>query len=124
MHCKEFKYSDTTGAFFSDDTFVAVLPSDILGETNLLDLLYDRLVFPGWFGFNWNALFDCLRDFSWIEEKKIILIHTSLPELPPAKMRIYLEILFDAMNAWETGGLHELDVVFPTSAKSEIEKLR
>ncbi|MFR9164902.1 MAG: barstar family protein [Dysgonomonas sp.] len=31
--------------------------------------------FPNYFGFNWNALLDCLRDFDWIEEKYIILIH-------------------------------------------------
>lgn len=37
---------------------------DIRTKTDLLRALADECNFPGYFGFNWDALNDCLADFS------------------------------------------------------------
>ncbi len=35
----------------------------ICKENMLFEDFFYSLWFPGYFGFNWNALYDCLRDF-------------------------------------------------------------
>lgn len=53
----------------SDAIFIAHLPK-IESEEQLFNELNFKLKFPPYFGFNWNAIYDCLTDFSWIEQKK------------------------------------------------------
>jgi len=36
--------------------------SDVMTSEDLHDLLRDRLAFPGWYGRNWDAFWDCARD--------------------------------------------------------------
>ncbi|WP_246567956.1 barstar family protein [Polymorphospora rubra] len=39
----------------------------------------DALLFPGYFGWNWNALFDCLRDLHWIPADGYLIIVENAP---------------------------------------------
>ena len=99
------------------------------GEQMLLKELYDQLHFPEYFGFNWDALFDCLCDLHWIDEYTVVMVHDAWPELNTHDISIYIEILIDAIRSWEQpwsdipdgGRDHEFRVVFPFSCKSEIE---
>ncbi|WP_410809540.1 barstar family protein [Micromonospora sp. 067-2] len=34
----------------------------------------DALLFPGYFGWNWNALSDCLRDLSWLPADGYLIV--------------------------------------------------
>jgi hypothetical protein len=72
----------------------------------------DALCFPTYFGENWNALFDCLRDFHWVDKRRIVLVHDDVPDIPADDLRVYLEILRDAVTDWRAGEPHELVVVF------------
>ena len=45
------------------DAFIAWLPLNIHGKEELFIQLSNKLNLPDYFGFNWDALFDCLRDF-------------------------------------------------------------
>ena len=74
--------------------------------------LYQLLWLPGYFGFNWNALQDCLTDLSWIRERRVVLEHAELPNIPETELKIYLEILRDAVLSWKNGDDHCLEVVF------------
>lgn len=38
----------------------------IASREALLDACATALEFPGWYGRNWDALADCLRDLSWL----------------------------------------------------------
>lgn len=40
----------------------------------LMRKLYEELEFPDYFGYNWNALNDCLQDFSWLKEDYVFFI--------------------------------------------------
>ena len=51
------------------DEFVARVPAGMTTQPALLDSLFESQRFPDYFGFNWNALFDCLGDFSWLEQR-------------------------------------------------------
>ncbi len=105
-------FSFGPAGFNTSDVFYARLSSEIHNSNQLLQALYQLLWFPGYFGFNWDALSDCLTDLSWIREKKVVLEHSRLPSLPESDLIIYLDILRDAVLSWRTGGDHCLEIVF------------
>ncbi|RME51843.1 MAG: hypothetical protein D6790_19355 [Caldilineae bacterium] len=102
------------------DTYVARLPAKLANKDELLQALYEQLQLPGYFGFNWDALSDCLRDFHWLESRKVVLVHADLPRLTPQECRTYLAILADAVDRWKPEEDHEFRVVFPTAARAEV----
>lgn len=57
-----------------NDTYVVILQGK---RMQTLETLYNELEatlqLPSYFGRNWNALDECLTDFSWISDKKIII---------------------------------------------------
>ena len=121
------------------------LPTNITNSAALLDALSFALCFPDYFGGNWDALDECIRDLSWLPPGDIVLIHTDLPlanDLPA--LSVYLSILQDAIKNWDTrgsnliyvspsewdaGGKHELlvkrklHVVFPLNTASIVRSV-
>ncbi|MBL0906790.1 barstar family protein [Pectobacterium carotovorum] len=93
-------------------SFFVRLDPLISSADEFLKSMYYLLWFPGYFGFNWNSLYDCLRDFEWISYTKIVIEHDSLPNIPDFELKIYLEILRDAVIDWEKDESHQLEVVF------------
>ncbi|WP_233257717.1 barstar family protein [Micromonospora sp. S4605] len=41
----------------------------------------DALLFPGYFGWNWDALSDCLRDLSWLPADGYLIVIENAPRL-------------------------------------------
>ncbi len=83
----------------------AELPPNIKTEGALLDALSVELRFPDYFGRNWNALDECIRDLSWLPPGDVALIHKDLPLADSgASLSIYLCILHDALQNWKTTG--------------------
>jgi RNAse (barnase) inhibitor barstar len=99
---------------YNDDekVFLARLDRNIFTQEQLLDSLYKCLKFPFYFGFNWNALFDCVKDFNWITEFTIVLVHKELPQICECDLKIYLEILTDATDHWKSVDGHNFEVIF------------
>lgn len=118
---KGIKFLNDPHSFNSDTAFVAHL-SDINSEDELLKQLSKQLQFPKYFGFNWNALYDCLRDLHWIEEHKIILVHDNYLRIDENALLIYLQILFDSVKDWKEGEEHSLEVIFPESIRDIIQQ--
>ena len=116
-----FTFVPNTVGFVENDAFVARIAGNIQSTQQLFELFYRLLALPGYFGFNWNALFDCLRDFHWVNEKNIVIIHDDLPELDALEMRIYLEVLSDAIVDWKPGEEHSLKVVFNDKDRTRIK---
>jgi RNAse (barnase) inhibitor barstar len=114
---KEIKFVEDIKTYDPKDAFIARLPTNINGKEDLLKELSAKLNFPDYFGFNWDALHECLRDFHWIEERNIILIHEELPLLDDRNMKIYLDILNDAVASWKEYSTQHLEVVFPADTK-------
>lgn len=51
----------------SGRTYVVRLDGREMRDTDAVFLhFYDRLKLPDYFGWNWNALLDCLRDLNWL----------------------------------------------------------
>lgn len=105
------------------DDYVAEIPAGLTTTQSLLQVLYDALKLPGYFGFNWNALSDCLRDFHWLKHHRVVLRHADLPAIPTTDLRAYLEVLTEAEESWRPGEEHSLRVVFPTATQRDIARI-
>lgn len=116
-----FTFVLDTRQFVDSGARVARVGGSICTAQQLFDLLYRLLTLPGYFGFNWNALSDCLRDFHWIDERNVVIVHDELPELAPMEMKTYLEVLSDAVLDWKPGEAHSLKVVFNEKDRRHIE---
>ena len=76
-------------------------------KDELLEACAFSFDFPDSFGSNWDALSDCLRDFSWrAEQGYVILWHgvARLAEAAPDDFSTALEIFRDAANYWKERG--------------------
>lgn len=120
-HSKTFEFSDSPE--LSEDDYVANIPAGIASTELLFEALYQGLELPGYFGFNWNALSDCLRDFHWLKQRRVILRHADLPRIPGTDLRIYLDVLEEAVTSWKAGEEHLFKVVFPAALEPLVLEL-
>ena len=102
------------------DTFVHQLPAGLTSKEELLRALCEGLRFPGYFGFNWDALSECLRDFHWMNERTIVLSHADNPRLPSVEYSTYLEVLAHAVGSWGGDDEHWFRVVFPAAEREAV----
>ena len=109
----------------AENTFVANIPASVRSKQKLLRILADHLQFPSYFGNNWDALEECLRDLSWLPTGDIEIHHRDIP-LPPGSQdrRIYLQILEAASAFWATSNVRRFESVFPADCQAEVISLR
>lgn len=105
-----------------DNSFFVILKEDITSEADLLNEYYLQFKFP-YFGFNWDALLDCLRDLDWIKQNNVIIYHQGLPKLDVKDLKIYLEILFDLTSHWKKYEDHNFDVYFDLNDYNAIREI-
>jgi hypothetical protein len=118
-----FKFVTGPASYDTAVVFYARLTSDLYTQEQLLEALYYLLWLPGYFGFNWNALYECLRDFHWISEKRVVLVHNGLPKLPADELKIYLEVLRDVLLDGRDDESHQVEVVFPEEDQTKVLNL-
>ena len=122
---KNLEFLNFPQSYQPDNAFVVHI-SGVHNKRELLTKLSQKLLFPNYFGFNWDAVWDVLCDFEWIEDYHIVLIHDDLPALEKEDLRIYLQILDDAVEewrAWNGEKRHNLEVVFSADSKELITEL-
>ncbi|GGB29051.1 barstar family protein [Mucilaginibacter rubeus] len=117
---KNILFINEPGLYFDKDEFIACLP-EIDGEDELLKELSAVLKFPGYFGHNWNAVYDCLCDFHWIEKKGVVLVHNIMPMLTEEKLKAYIEVLHDATKSWGIDEAHYFKVIFSVKSMPFLE---
>lgn len=129
-----FEFSKSHVQVEDGGCFLVDVPAGLKSKEELLHALAERGHFPNYFGSNWDALLDCLRDFEWVDEKRIVINHQDVP-LPddPLERRTYLEILQEAIHECSESRTapsrdplgarmpnHHLHIVFPESARKLI----
>jgi hypothetical protein len=120
MHRIKFIKNPETYSNFDSSVFVAHIKG-VKDEKELFNQLNSELRFP-YFGFNWDALDECLSDFHWMNESGIILVHDDLPTPEESVLKMYLNVLVYTMGILEKRGDHYLEVIFPEEFKESIEK--
>ena len=105
-------------------SLVAVLPAGITTKEELLRELAKELRFPDYFGENWDALWECIRDLSWLPSGPVILEHSDVPLANDVEsLKTYLSILNDTVQKkWPPPGrdLRDLIVSFPSEARGQV----
>lgn len=79
----------------------------IADKASLLAVCRRELGFPQTFGDNWDALADCLQDFSWRDAPGYVVNLTqaaAMARAAPGDFQMLLEILTDAARYWQTRG--------------------
>lgn len=104
---------------------VARVASRIDRKDMLLDTLQRELKLPDYFGANWDALEECLRDFSWLTDYRgVMLVHAGLPFHAGNRSReVYLQILQDTIKYWANESLLTFSVLFPERDRHAITRL-
>lgn len=119
-------------AWRGKDIFLAKIPKGINSVDRLDWELFARLQFPSYYGFNANALYDCLGDFHWMEKRHVVLIFSDIPALKDWQLAIYVDVLANSVLDWqkrlgdpwyEKLGIHELHVYFPERCRKKVEWL-
>ncbi|HZY35928.1 MAG TPA: barstar family protein [Mucilaginibacter sp.] len=117
-----FIFVDDHRDYSPTNVFVAYV-ANVSDREQLFAELFFSLKFPDYFGFNWDALYDLLRDFSWIKQRDIVLVHGGLSNLEPTTLKKYLEVLQDSVASWTDNDPHSFQVVFSRSDKERLENI-
>jgi RNAse (barnase) inhibitor barstar len=70
----------------------------VFNKDTLMHALYQSCQFPAYFGFNFDALEECLNDLEWIQAKGIALVFHDFAlfeERDPEDAKTFLEIMRD-----------------------------
>lgn len=87
--------------------------STIAGKDELLDTIAEGFGFPDWFGQNWDALEECLRDLDAVNDGYALLVSdaTALWAEHPRLAGTLVEVFLDAAADGSDRGV-ELRLVF------------
>ena len=118
-----FRYAADLSGRINGKSFYWRVPADLARKEELFAAFRGELWFPEDAPTDWDALFEALRDFSWMSDRTIVLVHEALPRLPEEDLQRYLSILRDAVRSWSAGGPRHLEVVFPEAARERIARL-
>jgi hypothetical protein len=86
--------------------------SPILNKNMLLYELQRVCKLPDYFGFNWDALLECLVDFSWWPAKGYMLMYKTPEVLGASDLQTFLSIVKEASASWAESGI-PLKLVVP-----------
>jgi RNAse (barnase) inhibitor barstar len=107
-----------------ENTRVLEVPAELSDKDALLRWYADALAMPEYFGANWDAFDECLRDLSWVRERRIVLFHRDVPIAANHQDRkIYVEVLANAATDWKPGEAHELIVAFDPACELKLRAL-
>jgi Barstar (barnase inhibitor). len=113
-----FEFVDIPADFRDDSALVVRVPAGVRSKQKLLKILADKLDFPGYFGWNWDALEECLGDLSWLSEgQPVVIVHEDMPFGAGGEHRDTYQSILASAIARGAGG-HPLRVVFPATKLS------
>jgi RNAse (barnase) inhibitor barstar len=86
----------------------------VFSKDTLMHALYQACQFPAYFGFNFDALEECLNDLSWLQAKGFALVFHDfalLEERAPDDAKTFLEIVREVSDARRNDGVAALKLI-------------
>ncbi len=86
----------------------------IIDRSSYFQALANLFEFGSHFGQNWDALADCLTDFSWGEDDRIVVVYSDYEQFAmgdPEAWSIAMEIWQSSVVFWQAQGVR-LSIVF------------
>ena len=87
-----------------DGLFVAWIDGKrVTSKEEFLTLVAQALEFPGYYGRNWDAFDECIRDLAWLPARGHVLVldeYQWFAQRDPENWNIALAILKEAANTW------------------------
>ena len=114
-----FAFVQSPREFKDEAALVVRVPRGVRSKEKLLRILADKLRLPGYFGGNWDALEDALRDLTWLPAGRgVVIVHEDLPFGAGGENRgIYLAILQSVAEHWTASNKRSFRVVLPKSVE-------
>jgi Barstar (barnase inhibitor) len=104
----------TNGANQQGIQFFYLDGSQICGKETFLIKVAEAMKFPDYFGFNWDALDECITDLGWCPANRYVLIYDQ-PEVfskaDPTQWKIANDVLQSAIDYWRNTET-PLDILF------------
>lgn len=118
-------FAFTNGPTQEDEqsTLVVRVGASVATKNDLFAALGRGLAFPDYFGNNWDALDEVLRDLHWVAAHRIVIAHDRLPNLAETDLRTYLDILIGVVEGWHHDHQHDVVVTFPEDAELVIRRI-
>lgn len=115
-----FSFVEEPDAYREVRARIVRIPCGIRSKRQLLAVLAQRLKFPRYFGWNWDALSDCLTNAVASAKQPIVIVHSDLPFGEHSELRgIYLSLLRDIAARTDLGG--SLRAVFAASDEAAVK---
>jgi RNAse (barnase) inhibitor barstar len=115
-----FEFVDDVAGFRAPNSLVVRLNGRLRRKRDLFRALASELKFPRYFGHNWDALEECLKDLSWLgDQSSVVVVHKYIPLANEQQRTTYIDILRHA----QVNQRLPVRVVFPRSGQSQIEKV-
>ena len=84
-----------------NDTLVVDINLGSLGtSSSFLKIMSEKLYFPDYFGFNYDALDECMQDLSWLPEEKIIINFRFIERIKRKNESLY-KIIYDCLVMYQ-----------------------
>lgn len=88
--------------------FVIIEGNKISDKNSLFKEFSEKLDFPDYFGFNWDAFSDCMTDLSWLDNKNsLFVVYKGARQFRlanPDEWRIAQDILLETVDYWREQG--------------------
>lgn len=76
--------------------------AEMLSEERTMDVLAQQFKFPDYFGRNWDAVWDCFKDFGWFDKVNIIVILKNNEKISDSNLKNKLiNFLKDTQDYWK-----------------------
>src|SRR6185437_1121817 len=97
-----FQFVADPAAWNDASARVVRLHRSVRSKRALLAEYAQQLSLPNYFGWNWDALEECLRDLHWLPDvKRVALVHEGIPlRHGSLGRRTYVQLLNGAASAW------------------------